>query len=267
MNCDSWLLPKNSRTAAAAGLALIRSCGITVSMSTEPMRSRIARSMRSRPTRYWFSISSPTERTRRLPRLSMSSIAPRPSFNSHMIFTVFSTSSLRRTRTCVLHVHAQPHVHLHAADRGQVVAVAVEEQPAEQRLGRLGGRRLARDASRDRCRSAHPRGEAFLSTASVLRIHGPFDWSTASVGSRSIPAILQCRQPRLGQLLARLGIDLAGFLVHQVDQPRTAPAGRRARPAPPWSSRRSCAPSARSAWSRPRPPPRRSRRRPAAPSA
>ncbi len=68
MNWLSWLEPKNSRTAAAAGLALIRSCGITVSMSIELMRSRIARSMRSRPTRYWFSISSPTERTRRLPR-------------------------------------------------------------------------------------------------------------------------------------------------------------------------------------------------------
>ena len=68
MNWLSWLEPKNSRTAAAAGLALIRSCGMTVSMSTELMRSLIARSMRKRPMRYWFSISSPTERTRRLPR-------------------------------------------------------------------------------------------------------------------------------------------------------------------------------------------------------
>ncbi len=99
MNWLSCEEPKNSRTAAAAGFALMRSCGITVSMSTEPMRSRIARSMRSRPTRYWFSISSPTERTRRLPRLSMSSMVPRPSFNSHRIFTVRRMSSLRSTRT------------------------------------------------------------------------------------------------------------------------------------------------------------------------
>jgi hypothetical protein len=68
MNCDSCEDPKNSRTAAAAGLALIRSWGITVSTSTEDMRSLIARSMRRRPTRYWFSMSSPTDRTRRLPR-------------------------------------------------------------------------------------------------------------------------------------------------------------------------------------------------------
>jgi hypothetical protein len=100
MNWLSWLEPKNSRTAAAAGLALIRSCGMTVSMSTEDMRSLIARSMRSRPTRYWFSISSPTERTRRLPRWSMSSTSPRPSRRSTSALTTASMSSLRSVR-CV----------------------------------------------------------------------------------------------------------------------------------------------------------------------
>jgi hypothetical protein len=35
MNCESCEEPKNSRTAAAAGLALIRSCGMTVSISTD----------------------------------------------------------------------------------------------------------------------------------------------------------------------------------------------------------------------------------------
>ena len=50
------------------------SCGISVSMSCRLMRSLMARSMRTRPMRYWFSTSSPTARTRRLPRWSMSSI-------------------------------------------------------------------------------------------------------------------------------------------------------------------------------------------------
>ena len=98
MNCESCEEPKNSRTAAAAGFALIRSCGITVSMSTDPIRSLIARSMRRRPTRYWFSISSPTERTRRLPRLSMSSIWPRPSFSSRSTRIVATMSCLRSVR-------------------------------------------------------------------------------------------------------------------------------------------------------------------------
>ena len=52
MNWDSCDEPKNSRTAAAAGLALIRSCGITVSISTDDMRSLMARSMRNSPMRY-----------------------------------------------------------------------------------------------------------------------------------------------------------------------------------------------------------------------
>ena len=43
-------------------------------MSEIDIRSLTARSMRVRPTRNWFSSSSPTERTRRLPRWSMSSV-------------------------------------------------------------------------------------------------------------------------------------------------------------------------------------------------
>ena len=82
MNCESCEVPKNSLTAAATGFALMRSCGISVSISTELMRSLMARSMRTRPMRYWFSISSPTARTRRLPRWSMSSISPLPFLSS-----------------------------------------------------------------------------------------------------------------------------------------------------------------------------------------
>ena len=98
MNCDSCEEPKNSRTAAAAGFALIRFCGISLSISTDDIRSLMARSMRRRPTRYWFSISSPTERTRRLPRWSMSSISPLPSRSSTsalMQATMSSRSSVR----------------------------------------------------------------------------------------------------------------------------------------------------------------------------
>src|SRR5205809_242020 len=50
------------------GFALIRSCGIAVTISWyTDIFSLIARSMRTRPMRNWFSSSSPTARTRRLP--------------------------------------------------------------------------------------------------------------------------------------------------------------------------------------------------------
>ncbi len=77
MNCDSCEEPKNSLIAAMTGFELIRSCGIAESMSWwTDIFSLIARSMRTRPMRNWFSSSSPTARTRRLPRLSMSSTRP-----------------------------------------------------------------------------------------------------------------------------------------------------------------------------------------------
>ena len=69
MNCDSCDDPKNSRIAAMTGFALIRSCGMAVAISWyTDIFSLIARSMRTSPMRNWFSRSSPTERTRRLPR-------------------------------------------------------------------------------------------------------------------------------------------------------------------------------------------------------
>ena len=85
MNCDSCEDPKNSLIEAMTGFELIRSCGIAESMSWwTDIFSLMARSIRTRPMRNWFSSSSPTERTRRLPRLSMSSVRP--------------TSRLRRRR-------------------------------------------------------------------------------------------------------------------------------------------------------------------------
>ena len=144
MNWESCEEPKNSRTAAAAGLALMRSCGITVSMSTELMRSLMARSMRRRPRRYWFSISSPTERTRRLPRWSMSSISPLPSRRSTSVLMTARMSSLQQRAHGVLGLEVEAHVHLDAADRGEVVALRIEEQAVEQRLRGIQRRRLAR---------------------------------------------------------------------------------------------------------------------------
>ena len=73
MNWLSWLDPKNSLIAATTGRMLIRVCGVIASTSWVVMRSRTTRSMRERPTRTWFWMSSPTERTRRLPKWSMSS--------------------------------------------------------------------------------------------------------------------------------------------------------------------------------------------------
>ena len=62
--------------------------GAQLEFVPDRLRGEIARSMRTRPMRYWFSISSPTPRTRRLPRWSMSSTEPRPFFSSMRCRTV-----------------------------------------------------------------------------------------------------------------------------------------------------------------------------------
>ena len=75
MNCESCEVPKNSLIAATTGRMLIRVCGVIASTSCVVMRSRTTRSMRERPTRIWFWMSSPTVRRRRLPKWSMSSVS------------------------------------------------------------------------------------------------------------------------------------------------------------------------------------------------
>ncbi len=73
MNCESWLVPKNSLMAATTGRMLISVWGVIASTSWVVMRSRTTRSIRDRPMRTWFWMSSPTERMRRLAKWSWSS--------------------------------------------------------------------------------------------------------------------------------------------------------------------------------------------------
>ena len=99
MNCESWEPPKNSFIAATTGRTLTSAEGVASSGSVMVMRSRTTRSMRSRPTRNWFWINSPTDRTRRLPRWSMSSGSPTWLLIAIILRTIAMMSSLRRVRS------------------------------------------------------------------------------------------------------------------------------------------------------------------------
>jgi hypothetical protein len=79
MNWESWLVPKNSLMDATTGRMLMSVCGVMASTSWVVMRSRTTRSIRERPVRTWFWMSSPTLRSRRLPKWSMSSVSTRTS--------------------------------------------------------------------------------------------------------------------------------------------------------------------------------------------
>ena len=144
MNCESCEEPKNSRTAAAAGLALIRSCGITVSISTELMRSRIARSMRKQADAVLV-LHQLADRAHPAVAEMVDVVdlaAAVLEVDQHLEDGEDVLLAQRADR--VLGLEAQARVHLDAADRRKVVALAVEEQAVEQRLGGLQRRRLAR---------------------------------------------------------------------------------------------------------------------------
>ena len=117
----------------------------------------------------------------------------------------------------VLGINAEPHVDLDASDGRKVVAVRVEEQPAEQRLGCLGRWRLT---------GAHDAIDVDqrVVTVGVLvhrqRVADPRPVRLVDRQRRQLgdPGLLHGGQPRLGDLFAGLGMDLAGLLVDQVER-------------------------------------------------
>ena len=70
LSCD---VPKNSLIAATTGRMLMSVWGVIASTSCVVMRSRTTRSMRDKPMRTWFWMSSPTDRMRRFAKWSWSS--------------------------------------------------------------------------------------------------------------------------------------------------------------------------------------------------
>ena len=169
MNCESCEVPKNSFSAATTGRMLIRDCGVMASTSWVVIRSRTTRSMRARPVRSWFWISSPTVRMRRLPKWSMSSAWTLTGLSSGPMTTaargVDEVGRLdRRAGGVQLHDvadrgddvvdgqrllveglgHAELLVDLVATDLGQVVALGVEVVVVQQRLRSLTRGRFAR---------------------------------------------------------------------------------------------------------------------------
>ena len=110
---------------------------------------------------------------------------------------------------------AKAHIHLHAPDRGKVIAFHVEEQATEKRFRRLGRRRLTRTHHAinihqrfvtvgilvHRKRIAHPGTNRLINRERRQTIETDF---------------LNQVQLRLGQFLAGFGPDFPGFHIHQV---------------------------------------------------
>ena len=140
----------------------------------------------------------------------------------------------------VVGLQPQPHVHLDPADRRQVVALGVEEQAAEQGLGRIQRRRLARA---QHAIDVEQRVLAALAAIERQRVADVgADRQVVDVEHRNLgdPGLGQLVDRLAGQLVAGLGQDQAGLLVDQV----AAQVARR--PVPRWRSRAPSSPAPRS---------------------
>ena len=156
MNCDSWLVPKNSFSAATTGRMLISDCGVIASTSWVVIRSRTTRSMQARPVRSWFWISSPTCasggcRSGRCRRPTISGVpwrtpgeVGRPSCSATMYRIVATMSSM--VSVCWSNASTRPELLVDLGDRPSPgrSASGVEVVVVQQRLRGLARRRLAR---------------------------------------------------------------------------------------------------------------------------
>ena len=136
MNCDSCDEPKNSRTAATAGLALIRSFGITVDTSTE-RHALLHGALHAEQADAVLVLEQLADRTHAAVAeivdvvdlaLAVLQVDQRLDHREDVLGA--------QRRDGVLGVEVEAHVELDAADGRQVVALGIEEQAGEQRLRR-----------------------------------------------------------------------------------------------------------------------------------
>ena len=116
----------------------------------------------------------------------------------------------------VVGLETQTLVHLHPADRREIVALGVEEQPGEQRLGRLQGRRLTgaqHPVDVEQRLLAHARA---IERQRVADIRADRRMIDVEQGQLVDADLRQLGQQLVGQLVAGLGMDQPALHVDDV---------------------------------------------------
>ena len=128
-------------------------------------------------------------------------------------------SSRRSVRWRVGHaLEVEAHVHLHAADRREVVAVEVEQQALEQGLGLLQRRRLARTHDAVDVEQGLFTVGVLVGRQGVADVGTDIDVVDGERRQDVDVVLVEQVEHRLGDLLAGLDIDLAGLLVDDVER-------------------------------------------------
>ena len=108
-------------------------------------------------------------------------------------------------------IEFEAHVHLDAADRGQVVALAVEEQRLEHGLRRVDRRRLAGTHHAVDVEQRVLARHVLVGMQRVADIGADIDVVDVEQRQFLVALLVERLQRLLGDLLAGLGIDFAGL--------------------------------------------------------
>ena len=146
----------------------------------------------------------------------MSSISPLPSRRSHERLDDREHVLLAERAHGVLGVEVEAHVHLHAADRREVVALGIEEQRVEHRLGGVEGRRLARAHDPVDVEQRALAARVLVDRQRVADVGADIDVVDVEHRQLGDADILERLQELLGDLVAGLGPDLARLRVDEV---------------------------------------------------
>ncbi len=113
-------------------------------------------------------------------------------------------------------VEVEAHVHLDATDGGEVVALEVEEQRLEHRLGALDRRRLAGTHDAVDVEQRVLARDILVDLERVADVGADIDMVDIEDGQFGEAGLDQSGQRLLGDLVASFGVDLAGLRIVEV---------------------------------------------------
>ena len=116
----------------------------------------------------------------------------------------------------VLGLHVEAHVHLDASDRGEIVALGIEEQRAEHGLGGIERRRLARAHHAIDVEQRVFARHVLVDVERVADVGADIDVVDVEHREFLVPRLVEGLEQLLGDLAAGLDVDFAGLGVDEV---------------------------------------------------
>src|SRR4051794_4289511 len=113
-------------------------------------------------------------------------------------------------------VELEPHVHLDAADRGEVVALGIEEQRVEHRLGRIDRGRLARAHHAIDVEQRVFTRHVLVDRIGVADVGADIDVVDVEQRQFLVARLVEDLEVLFGDLLTGLDVDFAGLRINEV---------------------------------------------------